>query len=206
MGLDITVRRLVKAPKKEYDYFRMTDNNGNYSNNGFPDWTKGFETEITEDWYDWEAYKEQTGIDIKDFEWDGVFDSEEDCFMVVHPKDKALPKYTVDYPGGYEAYKEELDKIQIKIDLEKVPTKPVSVKVINFNEVGYQRSGLNQKFYSDYEDGKIGYFVWTKEELERYKNEYCERKTGDTVFPKQNFQENIIDKFEEGKDCVTFSW
>ena len=34
-----------------------------------------------------------------------------------------------------------------------------------------------------------------------YKEDYC-----DTEESKEHFQHNIIDKFEEGKDCVTFSW
>ena len=61
--------------------------------------------------------------------------------------------------------------------------------------------GCNGNFYADYDADKIGYFVWSKSELERYKEDYC-----DTEETKEYFQHNIIDKFEEGKDCVTFDW
>ena len=104
----------------------------------------------------------------------------------------------------------------IKIDLKKVPTYEKKIKVLYYDEVGYQRKGLNAKFYDDYENGKIGYFVWTKAELERYKQEYCDEpheyiypngtKSGDMVYPKENFQRNIINNFTEGEDCVIFDW
>lgn len=65
-------------------------------------------------------------------------------------------------------------------------------------------------------DNKIGYFVWTKQELERYKKEYCDEpyeyiypngeKSGDIINEKEMFQHNIIDKFIEGECCVCFSW
>ena len=32
---------------------------------------------------------------------------------------------------------------------------------------------LNGNFYADYDADKIGYFVWYKSELERYKAYYC---------------------------------
>ena len=106
--------------------------------------------------------------------------------------------------------------MSIKIDLEKVPLKEKSIKVLPIEEVGYQRKGLNGKFYDDYEAGKIGYFVWTKAELERYKEEYCDEpyeyvypngeKSGDMIYPKLDFQRHIIDHFTEGEDCVTFDW
>ena len=46
MGLDICVRRLVDKPKNEeskHNYFRLVDDEGNYDNQGFPEWTKKFE-------------------------------------------------------------------------------------------------------------------------------------------------------------------
>ena len=62
-------------------------------------------------------------------------------------------------------------------------------------ELLFNEKGID---WNDYEDGKIGYYVWTKEELERYKKEYA-------VEPYE-FQRNIIDNFTEGEDVVTFDW
>ena len=75
------------------------------------------------------------------------------------------------------------------------------MKVLYTEEVGYQRKGLNGKFYDDYEEGKIGYYVWDKKELERYKQDYC-----DSDEAKDNFQHNIIDKFVDGEYVARFSW
>ena len=175
MGLDIYVRKIIKEQKREDDYFQIDDEENNIP---FPEWTKPFENEIVEKRFDWEKYKEESGIDIND---------DYPCYR--------YEKLTVLYPikVGENEY--------INIDLDKVPICEVKIKSLFYEEVGYQRKGLNSNFYKDYEDGKIGKFVWTKEELERYKKDYC-----DNELSKNNFQENIIDNFTEGEDCVTFSW
>lgn len=177
MGLDITVYRLKKLGdvKNENDSFFTLDEDSN-----FPDWTKEFISKREQDYYDWEKYKEESGIDVIALQWCGESYGDEGCFMYLTDKD---------------------DEEVIKIDLEKVPSRKQIDNVIGREEVGYQRKGLNGNFYADYNANKIGYFVWTKSELERYKEDYC-----DTEESKEDFQHSIIDKFEEGKDCVTFDW
>ena len=220
MGLDITVYRILKEkPEKNDedfgpDYFRCIDDDGNYENN-FPEWTKQYEHTVTEKWYDWDKYKEETGIDINQMDWHGESYGEDGCFMTVAPKDKEWPEWDSENES-YDGYKKRLEEVAIKIDLEKVPLKEKEVKVIYKEEVGYQRKGLNSKFYQDYRDGKIGYFVWDLKELKRYKKDYCDapyfyeyangEKAKEKTYPKQNFQNNIINHFIDGECCVTFSW
>ena len=187
MGLDIYVRKLTERPKRHYQCFRMIDDDLNYDNNGFPEWTRKFEKETTKRFYDWNKYEQRTGICLKDL----------DVLCETYDGNKATMRV-----------RNRNTNQEFDIDLNKVPTKGVPIKVIYYNEVGYQRKGLNPKFYSDYREGKIGYFVWTKAELERYKDEYCD----DTPYfegrenAKDDFQHNIIDKFTEGEDCVIFDW
>ncbi|MBP5457507.1 MAG: hypothetical protein J6Y37_13525 [Paludibacteraceae bacterium] len=198
MGLDISVKRIQKKSEDQDSYLSLVDDSGNYEND-FPEWTKAFEQDQTESWFDWQKYKEQTGIDLDQCDWHGEEYSKRGCFMTVSPK-------------GVEC----TDETRIEIDLEKVPTYEKALKVLFYSEVGYQRRGLNGKFYEDYEAGKIGYFVWTKAELERYKQDYCDEpyeyvypngeKSGEMVYPTESFQKNIIDNFVEGRDCVTFDW
>lgn len=202
MGLDITVHRLLSEPKDKNNYFRLTDENGNYKESRFPEWTKPLEREVTEDWYDWDLYKEKTGIDIDTLEI-GMISYGEKSIMTAYPKDMKLFERSSE---NYDQYRAELKKNEIVIDLSTVPLKKVTVKVVYYEEVGYQRKGLNPNFYSDYENDKIGYFVWSKEELERYKREYCDEQSDYYDHPKEAFQKNIIDKFQEGTDCVTFDW
>lgn len=215
MGLDITVRKILKErpkDKKNKDYFRMLDEEGNgtYDRLGFPEWTKQYEQEVEETWYDWEKYKEQTGFDID--QWAVSMECVgKDGYMEVRPIECVPPDYDEEHPEKYEEFWEnvELKRIYWK----DVPTKKVKIKVLFWKEIGYQRKGLNGKFYKDYEDGRIGYYVWSKKELERYRKDYCDRKhkaewCGDkiTIDPKRSFKENIIDNFTEGEDVVTFSW
>jgi len=201
MGLDICVRRLTKQNKKDTDYFSLADDNGNYNNQNFPEWTKPFEKKKMATFYDWDAYQEKTGIEVWNMVYDGQYVCENGAFMEVHPQGVELPKWTEDYEGGWDKYIQDVAAVKVVIDLATVPTVKKYIKVIYFDEVGYQRRGLNEKFYKDSQEGKIGYFVWTLAELERYKDEYCT-----TQEDKDRFQSNIIDEFVEGQDCVIFSW
>lgn len=201
MGLDIMVRKIVHKKgtektkaKDNGNYFRLIDDSGKYENN-FPEWTKPFIDEITEKWYDWDKYKEETGIDVFKMTWCCESYGEDGCFMTL---------------------KNPEDKKEFIIDLEKIPTKKVKTKVIFYEEVGYQRKGLNSQFYDDYNNGKIGYFVWDLKELKRYKKDYCDRqhryiypngeKSDFIETPKKDFQQNIIDKFVQNECVVCFSW
>ena len=215
MGLDITVYKILKERPKDKnnkDYFRMLDDEGNgtYDRRGFPEWTKQYEQEVEETWYDWEKYKEQTGFDID--QWAVSMEcGGKDGYMEVRPIECVPPDYDEEHPEKYEEF---WDNVEIKkVYWRDVPKKKVKIKVLFRKEVGYQRKGLNGKFYKDYDEGKIGYYVWSKKELERYKKDYCDRKhkadwCGDkiTIDPKRSFKENIIDNFTEGEDVVTFSW
>lgn len=176
MGLDISVNRITKDVREHYFTYKShkSDNSDCY-----PNWSKEFLSKKEELFYDWNKYKEETGIDIDKLEWCGTKYGKSGCFMFV---------------------KNPETEEKIEIDLEKVPIYPHVDDVLYYDEVGYQRKGLNSKFYEDYKSGKIGYFVWTLAELQRYKEDYCDDDT------KENFQRNIIDNFIEGKDCVTFDW
>lgn len=186
MGLDITVYRIKKLGEnfdKENDDFFTLDEKSN-----FPEWTKKFVTKLEQEHYDWDKFKEQTGIDIDTLEW---------CYTD-YGEDDIVSYYT------------DADGNDVVIKNSEIPTRKQMDDVIGIEEIGYQRKGLNSKFYEDYDNGKIGYFVWTKAELERYKQEYCDEKAsyynGEEYSPRDNFQRNIINNFEEGKDCVTFDW
>ena len=217
MGLDISVNRICKKKDSKNDnYFRLIDNDGNYKNE-FPSWTKEFETSITESWYDWQKFEKESGIDLNNCEWLGETYDKNGSFLSVCQKGIKMPEWNNGEGWkDFDEYLEARDKLIINIDLDKVPIYEKEIKVLYYEEVGYQRKGLNKLFYDDYENGKIGYFVWSKEELEKYKKDYCDEPyeykypngemSGKLVYPKDNFQRNIIDKFEEGKDCVTFSW
>jgi len=217
MGLDITVYKIVKEERE--NYFRLIDENGDYENK-FPAWTKKFENERVEHWYDWEKFKRETGIDVKNCRWLSESYTEEGCFMDLWPNEAGkLPEYEdfkkEDGTHDFDAFEKARSEHVIKVDLEKVPLYEKKVRVLYKEEVGYQRKGLNSLFYADYRAEKIGCFVWTKSELVRYKRDYCDNKkeyiypsgksSGSYLYPKRDFQRNIIDNF--GKHCcVTFSW
>lgn len=197
MGLDICVYRLRKATdldKKNKNYIRLIDNNGEYNDLEFPDWALKLKTEHTEQWYDWDLYEKQTGISIKDMQ-----------IVSFGPNKDGI--YTLTFKDKNNNY--------IEIPRNSIPLYDKNIFIIGEEEVGYQRKGFNYKFYEDYRSGKIGYCVWSKKELERYKEDYCEpsyeynqfygKKLG-TMSPKEEFQKNIIDKFIKGECYVCFDW
>lgn len=198
MGLDIYIRRLRKATKHDIDnnkYFSLDDGNGNYDDSDFPGWAIDKKEPHIEEYYDWDKYKQDTGIDINEY----------DLIAMGDFGDRAGMEFIHKTTGE-----------KMFIEYGNIPIINKQIYIIGYDEIGYQRKGLNDKFYQDYEDNKIGYFVWTKKELERYKEEYCDdpyeyvypngEKSGDIIDEKEMFQHNIIDKFIEGECCVCFSW
>ena len=179
MGLDITVHRICKYDKETVDSYFFLDE----KKEKFPLWVYDFESEKECTYYDWDKYKEQTGIDVKKLYWQSEEYSDKGAFLYL--------RYTRD----------PLSENIIKINLDEVPTYTKMDKIVGYNEVGYQRKGLNSKFYEDYRKGINKYFVFDKYTLERYKRDYC-----DTEEKKADFQCNIIDVFQEGKDVVSFDW
>ena len=104
--------------------------------------------------------------------------------------------YCNNFPEWTKEYKDDNSNV-LEINFNDVKEKKIRIKVLYKEEVGYQRKGLNNQFYDDYIVGKIGYFVWNKEELMRYKSDYDNEP--------EVFQRNIIDNFKENCVC-TFDW
>ena len=198
MGLDITVERFTKKPKdKDYCYKLWEMNNMGaieLTNHDFPEWVIALKSEKTFVINDWAKYKEDTGHDVlNDYRMRmmgpiGNNDEGDD--------DEDNAKY------GYVLVtdKEDVEPKELTIFCDDIPHKEMKLPVVYYNERGYQRKGLNSQFYQDYRDGKIGYFVWSKAELERYLKDYVEDDM------KDYFKKNIVDVFEDGKDVCSFNW
>lgn len=198
MGLDITVERFTKKPKdKDYCYklWEMNKMGGiELTNHDFPEWVIALKSEKKFVINDWAKYKEDTGHDVlNDYRMrmmGPIGDSDES------DDDEDNAKY------GYVLVtdKEGVEPKELRIFCDDIPHKEMKLPVVYYNERGYQRKGLNGQFYQDYRDGKIGYFVWSKAELERYLKDYVEDDM------KDYFKKNIVDVFEDGKDVCSFDW
>lgn len=186
MGLDISVKRLDKTGNKRLILQDMAE---------LPEWTKEFKTEQQYTFYDWDAFKDETGINVYDFD----FAMEE-----------------VNEDGHHSELINKTSGERITIDMDSVPTKEMPIQTIPIREIAWQRKGLNRQFYKDHENGNGQYLVWTKNELEQFLDIYCDEpyeyiypngeKSGITIDEKTDFKKNIIDKFTEGKDVVVFDW
>jgi len=76
-------------------------------------------------------------------------------------------------------------------------------KVIYFQQEGYQRKGMNSKFYSDFENDKLYFDL---ESLRKAYNYLEADRINSLKELQQNFQENFIDNFIEGKSIFQVSW
>lgn len=194
MGLDITVERFVTEPVDEDQYYKLwkMNNNGGIEldNFDFPEWVLANKSTKKFTINDWAKYKEQTGHDVlNDY-----------CMRMMGPVCKGETEDDEKYGYVLGANKEGIEPKQLIICADDIPQYEAELPVVYYDELGYQRKGLNGQFYQDYEDGKIGYFVWTKAELERYLEDYVEADR------KEYFKEHIVDVFEDGKDVCTFDW
>lgn len=183
MGLEIVVNRIKKASDVDIskdNYIPFFDKDESYKKE-FPSWIFKYETDYITEEYDWEKYKNIYGVDIHDL---------------------ILIKSECNELGNFSTYKYINSDNKVVINLDKVPKHSVrDFKVIGLSEIGRYNGGFNELFYVEFTSNKIGYFVWTKKELEEYKEKYI-----NTFDDKKIFQENIIDKFIEGECCVTFDW
>ena len=192
MGLDIYVGKLCKIDFNEFDSdncIKLTDDYGNYCDKDIPEFAIKLKTKVTETTYDWEKFKEITDINVLKLISNNDYFTIDDRFL-----------HLINETGN-----------EIVVDLKNVPSYNNELYVIGYVEVGYQRNILNEKFYRDYRSGKIGEYVWTKKELERYKDEYCDEPyeyiypngehSGRIIYPKNDFQKCIIDNFIDG-ECV----
>ena len=194
MGLDISVERFVTEPADEGQYYKLwkMNNNGDIELNNFdfPEWVLAKKSTKKFIINDWAKYKEQTGHDVlNDY-----------SMRMLGPVGKGETEDDEKYGYVLGANKEGIEPKQLVICVDDIPQYETELPVVYYTEVGYQRKGLNGQFYQDYEDGKIGYFVWTKAELERYLDDYVEPDR------KEYFKANIVDVFEDGKDVCSFDW
>ena len=135
-------------------------------------------------------------------------------YSLIYPEDVELPEYKEG--DDYDEYQKRLDSVLVRIDHKDVPRKKVRIKVLYFKEVGYQRKGLNARFFEECDNDDAIVYIWTCEELLQYKEKYCDesyeyiypngQKSGEMCYPKDNFQRNIIDHFTEGEDVVYVNW
>ena len=82
--------------------------------------------------------------------------------------------------------------------------KTVMVKGVYYNEVGYQRKGMNGIFYNDY----TKYFLWGNKEdfIKAYDSGYCDNDENTLKEMQEYFKENFLDNYIFGKSLLLASF
>ena len=187
MALVVYVYKLKKATKKmmeDENFIRMYDEkNDCYDGLGFPFWARALETDYVQEFYDWDEYKERTGIDVKACEFIGESYGEDGWTMTVKSKNGQ----------------------NITIDMNEVNTIKKPIRVIGYQQMSQQSGLFKENLYDDLENGNIGRYMWRTESLCYFMEKYCQDDDGEYSF-KDKFKKEIIDKFDDGRMCVYISW
>ena len=86
-------------------------------------------------------------------------------------------------------------------EINELPMLIEKEKVLYFgDEFFYQRNGMDDRFYEDYEKGILSAFIATKEKVD-YLLQYCINKE-DRI----RMKSDLCEKFVEGEDFVFLSW
>lgn len=224
MGLDITLYRFkdkVNKGEKRSNYYEHVLEKDEIEGLKKAGLTKYIKRKVNS-YFDFEKF----GITDEKYEWastcyngDAVFkfiDKSHELYPIykkIHQNPKYVPSekemsllekygyepdkgYTI---GGFLYYETPL---YVEFYGKDIPIKKVTDKVIRGNEIGYQRKGLNRRFYDEWKDEQ--YLVIDKERIQ-YIYDNCCIEDSDYDY-KEHFKSEILDNFVEGETFCTFSW
>ena len=101
--MDISVFRLKKLQEQEDNSnFFTVENIKN-----LPEWSKSFITKREQEYYDWNKFKEESGIDAVSLQWRGEEYSEKGCFLYLKNKERERGKEQEKESGKGERKKEK---------------------------------------------------------------------------------------------------
>jgi hypothetical protein len=113
-------------------------------------------------------------------------------------KDGLLEYFTIEELSAFPDYIERHNHLIVEKEEDEG-----KVSVIYFKELGFQRKGMNSKFYKDFENGKPYLDIETVKKA-------CKYLQADHLSSlkelQQNFQKNFIDSFVEGESIFYASW
>ena len=110
-----------------------------------------------------------------------------------------LDYFELEQLSGYPEYIELHSRFIVEKDFDEFGKS----KVIYFQSKGYQRKGMNGRFYTDFGNDSLHF------DLQSVKNayHYLERDHISSLEELQeNFQKNFIDNFTEGESIFFVSW
>lgn len=181
MGLDIELHKLKKATEQDVkdreNYWEVDEDDEDFPKEILSKYSSKHIIQKK----DFKRYQEENQIDDKNLvKMESLYKKEDNgtlgFYIVFHFKDKST--HSVKYSD--------------------IPTIDVEINTIGVESIGHQRKGVNEQFYIDINTGKINYIVFSKKELEKYKEKYVLEDK------KEYFQKYIIDPFIDGECCVTF--
>jgi hypothetical protein len=119
--------------------------------------------------------------------------------VVPNPKtSEPLDYFTVAELGTSPGYLERHHAFVVEVDAEEANTRG-----IYFREKGYQRKGMNRKFYQDFENGRPYFDLPSVQKA----YEYLQADHISTLEElQQNFQQHFLDNFVEGESLFFASW
>ena len=140
--------------------------------------------------------KKISDVNEEDFFTDDELKLIKNVYGYTEPIFESLDSGSVTY---HNFYKFICGKIEKEFHMANCPTYEKEVEVYYWSdEIGYQRKGLNHKFYDDFTEDD--YFVLTKEKMQYIYDNYVDDDY------KEHFKNELLDNFIEGKTYCVFDW
>jgi len=76
-------------------------------------------------------------------------------------------------------------------------------EVLYITEIGYQRKGMNKRFYEEFENDQLYFSISDVRKAKAYIEGMSESDTNNLL---KSFQQNFIDNFTEGESIFIVSW
>lgn len=215
MGLDVNHYKLTKFPENKDDFIIFDDNWDIDCNVSIENYRE-FITDIEDEEIDKDILIIKKEDDYDKILKEGLISEDNIIKVFVGEKHKWIWKQIINDYINENKIKNVWDEI-ITIgskDLEFMTVstyKSVIVKGMYYNEIGYQRKSMCDKFYEIFQNG-IYSFYGKKEDFDLAYDcvggDWYEKNWGiDTVNEiRQYFKENFIDKYEFGKSLLSVSF
>lgn len=198
MGLDINLEKCIT--KKQYDY--LDGLKSSYDQRGM--WEQALKVPNVF----FHVIDDETKISLSSYlKWVQDGETPVDDFEAIGMSEKDGWNFL-----GYEAVEEKLNPAddlykfknkktgeEKKIKSAVIPFRMAPAKMIYTESIGYQRRGVETKFYNLFDEGKLTYFVVTKDVLDLLYSVIQDKY-------KDSFKRNIYDKFCIGENFITLSW
>jgi hypothetical protein len=177
--------------ENQNNYYKLIDKKGKPLENT-PEWVKPLLGKEEQPYYDWDEYRERTGIDVF--------------------SEKIINQEGMDSELVTTFERTDENGEHIKVAMTDVNTINKMVDTVYYNVVFEADYLVGKKADEDHNMGRLGDLIWDLETLEGFRSAYCEmpykerdywgKLTGRTINQMVDFKLMVCNRFKEGENFI----